>query len=126
MTKNMTCIVCPMGCSLTIQEQDGELLVTGNRCPRGEQYAKQEVTTPMRNISSTVRVHNGILPVVPVKTDREIPKDKIHDIMALINTVEIDAPVQCGQCILPHLFGSSANIVATRDLASNGAPSKKL
>lgn len=116
--KEMVCIICPMGCTLAIQQENGNLVVTGNRCPRGEQYVKQELTAPMRNIASTVRVHNGILPVVPVKTDREIPKEKIRDAMALINAVEIEAPVSCGQCILPHLFGTSANIVATRDLPS--------
>lgn len=116
--KEMVCIVCPMGCALTIQQDKGELLVTGNRCPRGEQYAKQELTAPLRNIASTVRVHNGVLPVVPVKTDREIPKEKIFAAMALINAVEVEAPVRCGECIIPHLFGTEANIVATRDLAA--------
>lgn len=119
MTKReMVCIVCPMGCALTIQQENGKLRVTGNRCPRGEQYAKQELTAPLRNIASTVRVHNGVLPVVPVKTDREIPKEKIFDTMALINAVEIEAPIRCGECIIPHLFGTEANIVATRDLAA--------
>ena len=118
MTKReMVCIVCPMGCALTIQQEKDELRVTGNRCPRGEQYAKQELTAPLRNIASTVRVHNGVLPVVPVKTDREIPKEKIFDTMALINAVEVEAPIRCGECIIPHLFGTDANIVATRDLA---------
>ncbi|MBY0584940.1 DUF1667 domain-containing protein [Murdochiella sp. Marseille-P8839] len=119
MTKReMVCIVCPMGCTLTIEQKNEVLLVTGNRCPRGEQYAKQELTAPLRNIASTVRVHNGVLPVVPVKTDREIPKEKIFAAMALINAVEVEAPVRCGECIIPHLFGTEANIVATRDLAA--------
>ncbi|WP_066923391.1 DUF1667 domain-containing protein [Murdochiella massiliensis] len=119
MTKReMVCIVCPMGCTLTIEQKSEALLVTGNRCPRGEQYAKQELTAPLRNIASTVRVHNGVLPVVPVKTDREIPKEKIFAAMALINAVEVEAPVRCGECIIPHLFGTEANIVATRDLAA--------
>lgn len=119
MTKReMVCIVCPMGCTLTIEQKNEALLVTGNRCPRGEQYAKQELTAPLRNIASTVRVHNGVLPVVPVKTDREIPKEKIFAAMALINAVEVEAPVRCGECIIPHLFGTEANIVATRDLAA--------
>lgn len=119
MTKReMVCIVCPMGCTLTIEQKNEALLVTGNRCPRGEQYAKQELTAPLRNIASTVRVHNGVLPVVPVKTDREIPKEKIFAAMALINAVEVEAPVRCGECIIPHLFGTEANIVVTRDLAA--------
>lgn len=110
MIRKLTCIVCPMGCSLEVNVEDKKVIsVTGNTCPRGEKYAKDECTNPTRTITSTVRCEDGT--VVPVKTDRPIPKNKIFDCMKIINGTVIKSNFHRGDIILENIFGS--NIIIT-------------
>lgn len=112
MKRELTCIVCPMGCSLSVTIEDGEIQVTGNTCPRGKEYAIAECTAPTRTVTSTVRCKNGSL--LPVKTDRPIPKEKIMDCMKIINSVIAPLPVSVGDVIIENVFGS--NIVAAKNI----------
>ncbi|MBR5022455.1 MAG: DUF1667 domain-containing protein [Oscillospiraceae bacterium] len=112
MEKKLTCIVCPLGCQLTVQLNGREVVkVEGNTCPRGAEYAKNECTNPQRTVTSTIRCENGGL--VSVKTDRPIPKEKMTECMQLINKAVVKRPVAIGDVILSDVFGS--NIVATQN-----------
>ena len=112
MEKKLTCIVCPLGCQLTVQLNGREVVkVEGNTCPRGAEYARNECTNPQRTVTSTVRCENGGL--VSVKTDRPIPKEKMSECMQLINKAVAKLPVSIGDVILSDVFGS--NIVATQN-----------
>lgn len=111
MKRNLTCIICPMGCSLEAELEDGKVIgITGNTCPRGAEYAKTECTNPMRTVTSTVRCENGS--VVPVKTDCMIPKAKMRECMKAINSCVAHLPITAGDVIIKDVFGS--NIIATR------------
>lgn len=118
MTRNLTCIVCPRGCQLTVELDDGGavLSVAGNSCPRGKQYAVDECTHPMRTVTSTVRTSDG--GVVPVKTDRTIPKELMFDCMKEINRVVAPLPVRIGDVIIENLLGTGANVVVTANKES--------
>ncbi len=108
--RKMTCIICPRGCELDVSIEDGKVIsVKNNFCRRGVNYAENEVTSPMRSVTSTVKSESGRL--VSVKTDRAIPKKNIFDCMAIIN--KITAPDGCmiGDVIAENIFG--ANIVVT-------------
>ena len=74
MKRELTCIVCPIGCALTVSDESGALTVEGNTCPRGAVYGKNEVTNPTRTLTTTVRIANREKTVVAVKSDRPIPK----------------------------------------------------
>lgn len=111
--KELTCIVCPKGCRLRVDE-DRDYAVTGNGCPRGAEYARAELTAPTRVVTSTVRCAGGRYPRCPVKTDRPIPKGEIRAVMAAIAGVQLTAPVRLGQVVLADVCGTGANIVATR------------
>lgn len=115
--REFVCIVCPMGCNLTVEKDDnGEYQVSGNTCKRGEVYGKQEMIDPRRHIASTIRVRGGFLNLVPVKTDKEIPKGQIFEVMREVNNTEIDAPVKLGDVLIENVAGTGSNIVATRDI----------
>lgn len=120
-TTELTCIVCPVGCTLrVVQNEEGEVVdLSGNTCPRGEAYGKDEVLHPVRTLTTTVRVRGGER-LLPVKTDRPIPKEKLFEAMEKVNALSltIDAPVKIGDVLLPDLFG--ARLVAAADL-----PAKK-
>lgn len=114
--KEMTCITCPNGCHLQIEEKDGKLLVTGNQCKRGEAFAISELTHPMRTICSTVRTTCREIPVLPVRVSQEIPKERIFDVMREIHRVVLDHPVSAGDVIIPHVLGLEADVIATSNV----------
>ena len=112
MMRELTCIICPRGCSLKIELEEGKIKgITGNGCPRGLQYAEDECYHPMRTVTSTVRCSDGS--VLAVKTDRPIPKEKMFDCMKMINSVTAHLPIQIGDVIIEGVFGS--NVVATEN-----------
>lgn len=113
MKRELTCIVCPMGCSLEVQITDGKVSdVKGNTCPRGKQYAENECVNPMRTITTTVKCMNGA--ILPVKTASPIPKDKIFEAMKLINGAKPVLPISIGDVIIENVFGSK--VVAVKNL----------
>lgn len=114
MKRELTCVACPLGCSVTVEYNDTEILtITGNTCKRGEAYAKTEMTNPTRSLTSSVKVNGGIHPVVPVKSNKPVPKTMLFDCMKVINSVSVDSPVKLGQVIIENILDTGADIVAT-------------
>ncbi|HDL86095.1 MAG TPA: DUF1667 domain-containing protein [Candidatus Acetothermia bacterium] len=127
MEKKLICVSCPIGCELTARIENGVVTsVTGNRCPHGEAYARQEAIDPMRVLPTSVRVIGGELPLVSVKTDQPVPKRLIWQIMDHIRTLSIEAPVKIGQVLAENIMETGANLVATREvrLAQEQSPSR--
>ncbi len=118
MTKReMVCVSCPMGCAITIELDDNNevISVTGNTCPRGDKYARQECTHPERMLTSTVKVEGGRLPVVPVKSASPIPKEMLFDAMKEVNKVTLKAPVTFGDVAVKDILGTGIDIVVTNE-----------
>lgn len=113
--KHLICIVCPRGCRLAVDEEQ-DYAVTGNGCPRGAEYGRIELTNPTRVVTSTVRITGGIHPRLPVKTDGALPRSLVRDAVRMLDTVEVTAPVACGQVILADIGGTGINFVASRDM----------
>lgn len=115
--RTLTCIGCPLGCAVTVELNNGEIIsVTGNTCKRGDDYARKEVTRPMRTVTSTVRVTGGDIPMVSVKTAADIPKEKIMDIMRCLTDLSVPAPVHIGDIILENAADTGVNIIATKEV----------
>lgn len=109
-----------MGCSIAVEMDGNEVVsVTGNTCKRGDVYARKEVTNPTRIVTSTVRVIGGKEDMVSVKTKEDIPKGKIFDCIKALKNVEVEAPVQIGDVIVPDAAGTGVDIVATKNVASS-------
>lgn len=112
MEKTLTCIVCPLGCSLRVQLEGKRVLsVTGNTCPRGKEYAETECTNPQRTVTSTVLCSDDS--PVSVKTDKPIPKEQMAACMARINEAVAQLPIAIGDVLIENVCGS--NIVATQN-----------
>jgi len=117
MKREMVCIRCPKGCRMTVEYEGNKVLkVTGNSCSKGKAYAIDEITKPVRIVTSTIKVDGGELPVVPVKTDKAIRRNLIFDVMAEIYKAEVKAPVKEGQVILKNPAKCGADVVATLEL----------
>lgn len=113
--KELICIVCPKGCHLQVDEQNG-YAVTGNGCLRGAEYGKNECFCPTRVLTSTVVIEGAIHPRCPVKTERAIPKDRLFDAMKALNTVRLTSPVKAGQTVLENVADTGVNVIAVRDM----------
>jgi len=117
MKKVFTCICCPLGCQITLLDENGELWITGNHCPKGEKYVRDEITNPTRMVTSMVEVKGGDLLVVSVKTKEAIPKDKIEDCIEALKGIKVDAPVNIGDVIVENVADTGISIVATKNVA---------
>ena len=108
------CVSCPVGCSLTVRQENGEILVANHQCKAGIAYAKEELTNPTRNIATSVRVVGGDMPMLSVKTAKPIPKSAIMDVVKAVHQVIMTAPVDIGDVVLADAAGTGVDVVATR------------
>lgn len=126
--KQLTCIVCPNGCRLTIEETErapGEnvgsgaerqtVRVTGNLCKKGEAFAVQEVTDPRRSVTTTCRTAFAGIPVVPVRTNGEVRKDLMQQVVAEVNHITIREPMKIGDVIIKNVSGTGVDIILCTD-----------
>ena len=117
MIKKLTCIECPKGCLLSIDIENCRVVkVSRNECPKGEKYAIQEIENPMRILTSAVLAKGLSLKMVPVRTDKPIPKSKIMEAMGEIKKIRLRNPVKTGEVVLENLLNIGANVIATRDV----------
>lgn len=114
MERNITCIICPRGCSLTVNVDGDKTTVSGHSCPKGEQYGIDECLNPVRTVTSIVRVSNREDTMVSVKTAEPISKVEIFNLMKLIREASVEAPVKIGDVIIQNVFGT--NVIATKDI----------
>ena len=115
MKRELTCIVCPIGCQLSVTLENGAVTeVTGNTCPRGKQYAIDECTNPVRTITTTARTSNG--GVIPVKTANPIPKQLMFDCMQEIDKAIVILPAQIGDVVIENLLGPGVDVVVTANM----------
>jgi CxxC motif-containing protein len=114
--KDIRCIICPTGCLVHVENVNGELIIEGHSCKRGEVYAREEFVAPKRILTTTMRVENGFLPLIPVRSDKPIPKNKLGDTLKLIAETQIKAPIKMGDKLIENILGLEINIIASRDL----------
>lgn len=115
-TRNLTCIVCPLGCSLSVTLDGKQVVkVEGNTCPRGAKYAESECTAPVRTLTTTVRTDRTHV-MLPVKSEKALPKESIFDCMAEINNIAVKLPVKLGDIIAENICGTGINIVSAKNI----------
>ncbi|MFX1281548.1 MAG: DUF1667 domain-containing protein, partial [Promethearchaeota archaeon] len=110
-SKDIRCIVCPTGCLVHVENVSGELVIEGHSCKRGEEYAREEFIAPKRILTTTIRVEDGFLPLVPVRSDSPIPKEKLQDALKEIAKTVVKAPIKMGDILLKNVIGLDINIV---------------
>ena len=118
--KELICIVCPIGCHIEAElDPEGNILsLSGNSCGRGAVYAKAELTNPVRVLTSTVKITDGLYRRLPVITSQAIPKDRIFDVMKEINKVQVCAPVKINDIVIGDVCGLGVDIISSRSMES--------
>jgi len=118
--KNITCIVCPIGCKILVRIDGMKLeIVGGNKCKRGIEYAKNEAFDPRRMLTTSVLVNGGEWPIVSVKSSKPVPKEKLFSILKEIKRKAVNAPVKSGQTIIENVANTDISIVATKTVKNN-------
>lgn len=111
-SKTITCTVCPQGCTIRAELNDGEIAaLSGYRCKRGETYARNELTDPRRTLTTTMRVCGGGL--VSIKSAQPLPKDKLLPCMAVINAAQAQRPIKIGDVLIANILDTGVDIIAT-------------
>ncbi len=119
MNREFVCIVCPVGCSLQVnyeKKDKSDLKVSGNNCPKGENYAKNEIINSMRVLTTTAVIKNEYQNRIPVKTDKTIPKELLDKAMIEVNKLRLQTPVKKGDVLIENILGTEANLVASRSV----------
>lgn len=117
------CTTCPSECLLTVEverDADGHVAevrsVTGNNCPRGDKFARQELSCPMRVLTTTVAVSGGDEALLPVRTAEAIPLELHAQAMVLIRGLVINAPIHMGDVVLANLLNTNIDLIASMDI----------
>lgn len=114
MKKEIICTVCPMGCHIMVEgENDIVTSITGNTCKRGEQYASTEFAHPVRILTSTIKTDSERQPLVAVRSEKPVPKEKMMECMDEIRKCQVIAPINVYDILIENICGTGINIVAT-------------
>jgi CxxC motif-containing protein len=109
--KKVICVICPNSCEIVVKQMpDGSLLMEGQGCKRGEFLA------PKRTLATTVRIREALIPLLPVRTNVPVPKEKLNEILDILARIEVTAPITCGDVIVENVLDLEANVIATRTL----------
>lgn len=114
MSVSVTCVCCPRGCSVTVDETGG---VRGNSCRNGAAYALQQMGTPARRVTGEVRIHGAAVDLCPVKTDRPVSPERLENVEAALRALKVEAPVYVSQVLLRDVCGTGANVVSCGSIA---------
>ena len=122
-TLQFNCTTCPSECLLTVEverDANGAVVevhsVTGNRCPRGDKFAHQELTCPVRVLTTTVAVSGGGETLLPVRTAEAIPLELHAQAMTLIRGLVVKAPIRMSDVVLPNLLETGTDLIASMDI----------
>ena len=114
--QNMICIVCPIGCKMTVREDMNVITVFNNKCKRGQTYAVKELTAPTRMLTTTVVIRNAFISRIPVRSSQPLPKNLLGKAMEVINKVEVKAPVLAGEILITNILDTGVDIIASRSM----------
>ena len=116
-TRHFTCVTCPVGCEMDVEVKDREVLsIEGNRCAKGEEFVLQELREPMRILTTTVRIRGAKWAMLPVRTDKPIPKRLFFQVVNELADLELQAPVKVSDVIIKDIADTGANVIAARNM----------
>lgn len=113
--RHFVCVVCPIGCEIDVVHDDGRIIsMEGNKCERSAEFVTQELIEPMRILTTTVRIQGSRWPVIPVRTDKSVPRRLFPRIMRQLRGINLRAPVNMLDVVVRDVLGTGANVIATR------------
>ncbi|MBN2543078.1 DUF1667 domain-containing protein [bacterium] len=113
--RKIICILCPNCCELDVSYEGKEILsIENDRCPRGLEYASEELFNPARTLITTVPIKSRNWKTVSVRTTKPVPKSRIFDVYDEVKKIRLRAPINRGDIIIENVLGFGADVIATR------------
>ncbi len=115
--RHLVCVVCPIGCEIDVVH-DGQKIISmeGNKCEKSEEFVRQELIEPMRILTTTVRIQGARWSVIPVRSDKAVPKRLFPRIMKQLRCIKLQAPVSMLDVVVKDVLDTGTNIIATRTM----------
>lgn len=121
--KHFTCVICPLGCEIDVELQNGNVVsMEESKCEKGKEFVLQELEEAMRILTTTVPVKGAKWAMLPVRTDKPIPKRLLSKVIEQLANIELHAPVKMYHVVVKDVAGTDANIVATRNMKKVNHP----
>lgn len=117
----LVCTICPRGCELSWRRENDKIELQGHSCPRGRDYGLEELTAPGRTLTTTVKVEGGLHPLVPVRSNKAIPKQKLKHAMRDLARLTLTAPLNAGSTVLANWQGQEVDFITTRSMPKRGS-----
>ena len=115
--KHFVCVVCPVGCEIDVVHDGAKIIsMEGNKCEKSEEFVSQELIEPMRILTTTVRIEGSRWPIIPVRTDKPVPKRLFPRIMNQLKRIKLQAPVNMLDVVMNDIARTGANVIATRTM----------
>jgi CxxC motif-containing protein len=115
--RHFVCVVCPIGCEIDVVHDGSKIIsMEGNKCEKSQEFVSQELIEPVRILTTTVRIQGSRWPVIPVRTDKAVPKRLFPRVMKQLRLVELQAPVNMLDVVVSNILHTEANVVATRTM----------
>jgi len=115
--KHFVCVVCPVGCEIDVVHDGSKIIsMEGSKCEKSEEFVSQELIESMRILTTTVRIQGSKWPVIPVRTDRAVPKRLFPRMMKQLRRTKLQAPVNILDAVVRDVLRTGANVVATRTM----------
>ncbi len=120
--RHFTCVICPIGCEIDVELANGDVVsMEGNKCAKSEEFVLQELREPMRTLTTTVHISGARWPMLPVRTDKPIPRRLLFEVMAELSVVAVRAPVRMSDVIARDVGGTGVDVVASRNMEALAA-----
>jgi len=117
MHREFVCIVCPNSCRISVEYEGTKIKdIKGEKCPKGKDYVKNEITNPLRVFTGSILVEDGDFPLVSVKTTAPIPKKYLKKVGEITRRIKVEAPIEIGQVVAFNLLGGKVDLIATRKI----------
>ena len=113
---NLICINCPKGCHLIVEEVEGQIKVTGNSCPRGVTYGVNEMSNPLRTLTTTIAIDSLNCARLPVISSKPLPKGRVMDVMKALKGVKAKPPIHLGDVLVENVLGLETDIIASKSI----------
>jgi CxxC motif-containing protein len=115
--RHFVCVICPIGCEVDVIHDGGKIIsMEGNKCKKSQEFVRQELIEPMRVLTTTVRIQGARWPVIPVRTDKSVPKRLFPRIMRQLRRIELQSPVNMLDVVVKDVVGTGASVIATRTM----------
>ena len=110
MQKEIICTECANRCHLLVEQQGDEIIVKGNRCPRGLKSGREEFLGERVIVHGFVRCGED---KIPVQTSTAVAKGMVYKVTLAMKRVRVSEPVEAGTVLVENISSTGADLIVS-------------